>query len=263
MWPAHGQRGPWGLPFEAVMIPIRNSVPVRNPAIATGAPVGANVVIFLFQVSLSPRGQEALLYLYGLIPARYAVPAWAYRVGLSPNDYLPFVSSMFLHGGWLHLILNMWTLWLFGGAVEDRFGRARYLCFYLVCGVAAGLTHYWTNADSTVPVVGASGAIAGVLAAYMALFPRSRIILLVPIFFIPLFFELQAGFYVLLWFVLQVVQGTVGLFLPQGGGIAWWAHIGGFLAGLALTPIAYRRRSRYRDYQSDEGVRGSGPWGER
>jgi membrane associated rhomboid family serine protease len=243
------------------MIPIRNSVPVRSLPIATAALLGANVVVFLFQASLSPRGQETLVYLYGLVPARYADPMWAYRIGLSPDNYLPFISSLFLHGGWLHLILNMWTLWLFGGAVEDRFGRARYLCFYLLCGVAAGLTHYWTNAASTVPVVGASGAIAGVLAAYMALFPRSRIILLVPIFFIPLFFEMRAGFYVLLWFVLQVMQGTVGLFLPQTSGVAWWAHIGGFLAGLALTPIAYRARPRDRGYQPDERV--LGPWGER
>ena len=245
------------------MIPISNSVPVRYPPIATSALLSANVVVFLFEVSLPPRGQEALIHLYGLIPVRYTDPAWAYRVGLSPGDYLPFISSMFLHGGWLHLILNMWTLWLFGGAVEDRFGHLRFLCFCLLCGLAAGFTHYWTNADSTVPVVGASGAIAGVLAAYMALFPRSRIILLVPIFFIPLFFEMQAGIYVLLWFILQVAQGTVGLFLPQSGGIAWWAHIGGFLAGLTLTPIAYRRRSRYRGYQPDEGVLGFGPWGER
>jgi membrane associated rhomboid family serine protease len=249
--------------FAAVMIPIRNSVPVRAPPIATAVLLGANVVVFLFQLSLSRRGQEMLLYLYGLVPARYADPNWAYRVGLSPSNYLPFVSSLFLHGGWLHLILNMWTLWLFGGAVEDRFGHARYLCFYLICGLAAGFTHYWTNADSTVPVVGASGAIAGVLAAYMALFPRSRIILLVPIVFIPLFFEMRAGFYVLLWFVLQLIQGTMGLLLPQTNEVAWWAHIGGFLAGLALTPIAYRPRSRYRRYQPDEGAPGFGPWGER
>jgi membrane associated rhomboid family serine protease len=170
---------------------------------------------------------------------------------------------MFLHGGWLHLILNMWTLWLFGGAVEDRFGHVRYVLFYLLCGLAAGLTHFWTNTASTVPVVGASGAIAGVLAAYMALFPRSRIILLVPIFFIPFFLEWTASAYVSLWFVLQVVQGTLGLFVRVAGGIAWWAHIGGFMAGLALTPIAHRPRSRYRGFQSDEGVLGFRPRGER
>jgi membrane associated rhomboid family serine protease len=245
------------------MIPIRNSVPVRYPPIATTALLCANVVVFLFQVSLPPRGQEALIHLYGLVPARYTDPIWAYRVGLSPSNYAPFVSSMFLHGGWLHLILNMWTLWLFGGPVEDRLGHARYLLFYLLCGLAAGLTHCWTNAASTVPVVGASGAIAGLLAAYMALFPRSRIILLVPIFFIPFFFEWPAGFYVSLWFALQVVQGTLGLFVGETGGIAWWAHIGGFVAGLALTPIAHRPHSRYRGYQPDEGVLGFRPRGER
>jgi membrane associated rhomboid family serine protease len=245
------------------MIPISNSVPVRYPPIATSALLSANVVVFLFEVSLPPRGQEALIHLYGLIPVRYTDPAWAYRVGLSPYDYVPFVSSMFLHGGWLHLILNMWTLWLFGGAVEDRFGHTRYFLFYVLCGLAAGLTHCWTNATSSVPVVGASGAIAGVLAAYMALFPRSRIILLVPIFFIPLFVEWPAIFYVSLWFAVQVIQGTVGLFLQETSGIAWWAHIGGFVAGLAMTPIAHRARSRYRVYQPDEGVLGFRPRGER
>ncbi len=242
------------------MFPIKNSVPVRFPPLVTYALVGANLLVFLFQTSLPPQGSVEFAYLYGLVPARYTQPEWALRTGLDPSSYLPFLTTMFLHGGWLHLILNMWTLWLFGGAVEDRLGYLRFAIFYLLCGLAASLAHTFANADSTVPVVGASGAIAGVLGAYVRLFPFARIVMLVPIIFIPLFFTLPAIIYIGFWLLLQVFQGALSVWIPQSeGGVAWWAHIGGFAAGVILIPLICQSRSCYRPYYGDEGALGFRP----
>ncbi|MBX6426856.1 MAG: rhomboid family intramembrane serine protease [Variibacter sp.] len=241
------------------MIPIQTCVPVRYPPIANYALIGLNGAVFLFQISLPAAEQEAFVYSFGLVPARFTHPEWALRVGLDPRSYLPFVTTMFLHGGWLHLILNMWSLWLFGGAVEDRLGSVRYLLFYVACGLFAGLAHAAANAESTVPAVGASGAIAGVMGAYMRLFPYSRIVLLVPILFLPLFFALPAALYVAIWFILQVVQGTLATLQPQAGGVAWWAHIGGFVAGLVIVPLLHRPRRDYRPHYRDEGILGFRP----
>jgi membrane associated rhomboid family serine protease len=138
---------------------------------------------------------------------------------------------MFLHGGWLHLILNMWTLWLFGGAVEDRMGSSRYIAFYLACGVAAAVAHAVFNPTSTVPALGASSAIAGVMGCYMRLFAWSRVIVVIPILFLPLLFEMPAAVFIGLWFVLQVLQGAIDLLAPSSGGVAWWAHGAGSWRG--------------------------------
>jgi rhomboid family protein len=164
---------------------------------------------------------------------------------------------MFLHGGWLHLILNMWTLWLFGPKVEDRMGPVRFLVFYLACGLCASVSHAVFNPMSTEPALGASGAIAGVLGASMTLFPFARLIVMIPILFVPFFFEVPAIVFAGLWFLIQVLQGTAELFMPSGvGGIAWWAHVGGFVAGIALTPVLRQSDERYRRYYADEGVLG-------
>jgi membrane associated rhomboid family serine protease len=245
------------------MIPVRDSVAVREPAFVTWALIGLCVAVFLFQVSLPPRAAEAFVRLYGLVPARYADPAWALGAGLPPDDWLPVLTHMFLHGGWAHLLLNMWTLWLFGAAVEDRLGHLRYLAFYLACGLAAGLAHAVVNAHSAVPAVGASGAIAGVLGAYARLFPRAWLILMVPVLFLPVFFPVPAMTYVAVWFALQLLQGTAAALLPGEGGVAWWAHIGGFLAGLLLVPLLRRPALRRRPLYADEGVLGFGPRGQR
>ena len=160
---------------------------------------------------------------------------------------------MFLHGGWAHIIGNMWTLWIFGDNVEDRMGPFRFTVFYLLCGLVAGVVHYFTNADSDVPTVGASGAIAGVLGAYFVLFPRSQIVVMVPIFFYPLFFEVPAVTYLLFWALSQVFSGTLALAGPvEVGGVAWWAHVGGFSAGLLLHPLFIRPRRVIRRLQPDE-----------
>jgi len=169
------------------------------------------------------------------VPARYFSPGWAWRVGLSPTDLSPFLTNTFLHGGWLHIILNMWTLWIFGPALEDRLGPVRFAILYLLAGVAASVTHAFFNAASTMPVLGASGAISGIIAAYAARFPYAWVRVLVLIVFIPLFFSVPAMVFAGIWFFTQVLQGATELLSPfAGSGIAWWAHIGGFVSGWAL-----------------------------
>jgi membrane associated rhomboid family serine protease len=239
------------------MIPIRNAVPCRYPPVVTWLLIATNCLVFLLQNSLSPVELEEFLRDFALIPARYTAVLAYGESDLTAADLVPFFTMMFLHGGWLHLIFNMWTLWLFGSTVEDRLGRGRYLAFYLACGVAASIAHVAFNPTSIVPALGASGAIAGVLGCYMRLFPLARVIVVVPILFIPLFFEVYAFVFVGLWFLIQIFQGTLELLLPtSGGGVAWWAHVGGFVAGLTLGPLLVQSARRYRAYYPDEGVLG-------
>jgi membrane associated rhomboid family serine protease len=201
--------------------------------------IAANAAAFLYEQSLSERQLEWLLYEHALVPARYFLPAWGQLGGLSPTDLTPFITNTFLHGGWLHIILNMWTFYIFGPALEDRLGMGRFLALYLLSGLAASVTHAVFNATSQVPTLGASGAIAGVIAAYALRFPHAWVRVVVPIVFIPLLFSIPAMLFAGIWFLMQVVQGTSELMLPIGGaaGIAWWAHVGGFIAGLVLLPL--------------------------
>src|SRR5712672_2739728 len=239
------------------MIPIGNAVPSRYPPIVTWALIACNCAVFLIQTGLTPLELEQFLLRYALIPARYFELVASRDAELAASDFLPFVTMMFLHGGWLHLILNMWTLWLFGPSIEDRLGHGRYLAFYFVCGLAASLAHVLFNPVSIVPALGASGAIAGILGCFMRLFPLARIVVIVPILFIPLFVEVYAFVFIGLWFLLQLFQTTMGLLLPSSSGdVAWWAHIGGFLAGFTLGPLLVRSRQRYRAYYPDEGMLG-------
>ncbi len=219
------------------MFPVRDNVPHRRVPVALYSIMALNIVLFLMQVGMSERQLNQVVYLFGIVPRRYTDPAWAEWVGFPTGDYWPFLTSMFLHGGWLHIISNMWTLGIFGNNVEDRMGMARFIVFYILCGVASGVVHTLTNFGSTVPAIGASGAIAGVLAAYLVLYPTARILCVFPILFIPLFFELPAVVFIALWYLMQLYSGTLSLFSPgEGGGIAWWAHIGGFITGLVLLP---------------------------
>jgi membrane associated rhomboid family serine protease len=239
------------------MIPIRNVVPTRYPPVMTWMLIAINCLVFLLQNSLTPGELEEFLRDFALIPARYTAVLPYGDANLSAVDLVPFFTMMFLHGGWLHLIFNMWTLWLFGSTVEDRLGHGRYLAFYLACGLAASIAHVIFNPTSIVPALGASGAIAGVLGCYMRLFPLARVVVVVPILFIPLFFEVYAFVFVGLWFLIQIFQGTLELLLPtSGGGVAWWAHVGGFIVGLALGPLLVRSERRYRVYYPDEGILG-------
>jgi membrane associated rhomboid family serine protease len=239
------------------MFPIQNAVPTRYPAFTTWTLIAANCIVFLIEISLGPNDLELFLYRFALIPARYFDSSFYGAGSLTLGDYLPFVSNMFLHGGWLHLILNMWTLWMFGPTVDDRLGPTRYLLFYLASGIAASVTHALFNPTSTVPALGASGAIAGVLGCYVRLFPLSRLVVVIPILFFPFFFEVPAVIFAGVWFLLQVLQGTAELLMPSsGGGVAWWAHVGGFVVGLAVAPLLRRPEPRYRLYYPDEGIYG-------
>jgi membrane associated rhomboid family serine protease len=232
------------------MFPIQDSVPSRSVPVITRALVLINVLVFFFELTLPRHGIEQLFYLFGIVPARLTHLDWAADVGFPAGTYWTILTHQFLHGGWLHLVANMWTLWIFGDNVEDRMGSLRFLIFYLICGSVAALTQVLTNPDSTIPSVGASGAIAGVLGAYLMFFPTARLIVLLPIFFFPFFFKVPAVLYLFLWFLIQLFSGAAALAGPQEvGGIAWWAHVGGFVSGMLLCRLFVRRR---RPSQPDE-----------
>jgi membrane associated rhomboid family serine protease len=226
------------------MFPIQDTVQSRSLPLVTWGIILLNGLVFLYEVSLPPEHLEALVAVLGLVPA---------RLGADPIAFGTVLTSMFLHGGWLHFLGNMWVLYLFGDAVEDRMGPVRYPIFYLLCGVAAGLTHCATNPTSTMPTVGASGAIAGVMGAYFVLFPTARVITLIPILFIPFLVEVPAVVYLGIWFVSQLFSGTLSLVSePSYGSVAWWAHVGGFVAGTALLPLFKKSRRQYRRSYADE-----------
>ena len=216
------------------MIPLRDINPSRNFPVVNTLLIGINVLVFLLQMSQG-NGTDRFVYTYGLVPARYAIPhVSAYFTPF--QQVFSFLSFMFLHGGFLHLLGNMWSLYIFGDNIEDRLGPFRYLLFYLLCGLASGLSHLLLNMNSTIPTIGASGAISGVMGAYLVLHPRSRILTLIPILIFPWFVEIPAFFFIGFWFVMQLLNaaGSHGM----GGGIAWWAHIGGFLFGIVFLKLA-------------------------
>ncbi|RMH98910.1 MAG: rhomboid family intramembrane serine protease [Calditrichaeota bacterium] len=234
------------------MIPIQDTIPRRTTPFVTWALIAINTVVFLLEASLDPATLERVIFYLGVVPARYTDPHWPEAA----VSYWPFLTNMFLHGGWMHLIGNMWTLWIFGDNVEDRLGHGRYLLFYILSGICASLTHVLFNMGSQIPAIGASGAIAGVMGAYFVLFPHSRVVTLVPVFFLPFFFEIPAVFYLGIWFMTQLFSGTFAIIAPAlGGGIAWWAHIGGFVAGIVLLKFLQRYPRRYyRRHYPDEWV---------
>ena len=216
------------------MIPIRDTIRSRTAPVVTVGLIIVNVLVFFHEVALGPY-LEKFVYAYGLIPRRLV--EWPYNP-LDPVRFLPLVTSMFWHGGWLHLLGNMLYLWIFGDNVEDRLGHLRYLVFYLLCGAAAGLTQVALNPTSMLPTVGASGAIAGVLGAYLVTYPRARVLTFVPIFILPWFVEIPAVVYLLLWFAMQLLEGIGTLGAPvEVGGVAVWAHVGGFIAGAVLIKL--------------------------
>jgi membrane associated rhomboid family serine protease len=221
------------------MIPLRDIIPSRTTPYVTVTLIVLNVLAYLYELSLGDRALQAFLATYGMVPLRFA---WA-----------DVATSMFLHGGLLHLGGNMLSLWIFGDNVEDRLGHLRYLGYYLLCGGLASLAHVWADPASPVPTIGASGAIAGVMGGYFVLYPHSRVITLLPIFLFIQIVEVPAVVFLGLWFLLQLVSG-VGSQLAAtpgqaAGGIAFWAHVGGFLAGAALVKVMARReRSRIEWY---------------
>ncbi|MBI4279618.1 MAG: rhomboid family intramembrane serine protease [Armatimonadetes bacterium] len=222
------------------MIPLYDANPARTRPVVIYAIVAACAAAFLYTfygVGPEPGTAEALRR-YGMIPA--ALTGRAPPEGVPPS--LTLITSMFLHGGWVHLIGNLWYLWIFGDNVEDAMGRGRFLLFYLAGGIAGSLAHAFTHPSSTVPTIGASGAIAGVLGAYLVLFPGARIVSLVPLGWFAQVVEIQAYIYLPLWFLLQFANGILAVGLGGGSMVAWWAHIGGFAAGVVLGRVLARRR---------------------
>ncbi|MFM8333116.1 MAG: rhomboid family intramembrane serine protease [Candidatus Methylumidiphilus sp.] len=209
------------------MIPYRDSIPCRYTPWVTWSLIALNFGVFVLGWLLPDKTLHDLLYLYGLVPARYASPEWAAWAGLPGDDYAPFITHMFLHGGWLHVVLNMWMLWIFGDNVEDRMGALRFICFFLFCGLVAGGLQIFANPQATAPMVGASGALAGVLGAYFFMYPYARVVIWV--FFLPLFFEVPAIGFLGIWVIIQLYQATGA---NAAADVAWWGHLGGFIAGV-------------------------------
>jgi membrane associated rhomboid family serine protease len=223
------------------MFPLRDNIPSRRfPAVTLGI-ILLNVLVFLHELKIG-RHLGNFMVQFAIIPVRYTHPDIAREFSL-PEQIVPFLSSMFLHGGWLHLIGNMWALWIFGDNVEDRLGRARYIGLYLASGIAAALIHVLANADSRLPTIGASGAIAGIMGAYFRFYPLARVETIIPPFFLGPTFALPAVLFLGWWFLLQFFNGTLSLGAPDSfGGVAWWAHVGGFLFGLSICLLARKRR---------------------
>jgi len=223
------------------MIPLKVDILRMHAAICNGFLIIVNVLVFFYEVSLPPRAGESLIYTFGLIPSHTGLLFSPHGTTLS-QAFLPMVTSMFLHGGWMHLLGNMLFLWVFGGSVEDALGHLQYLIFYFICGVGAAVVHTIFNWGSNVPTVGASGAISGVMGAFIVLFPRAQVATLIPALF--LFFTIRIPAFLMLgyWFFLQIFSGLVSLGVGgQQGGVAWWAHVGGFLLGAVLV-VGERRR---------------------
>lgn len=218
------------------MFPLRDSYRRRAITILVPALVALNVVVFLRELSLGEE-LDRLLFTHGLVPARLL--GWTDLGGepFDPRRFLPLLTSMFLHGGWAHLGSNMLFLWVFGRSLEDRLGHAGFLGTYLLTGLAAAVWQVAIEPNGTAPMIGASGAIAGVLGAYAVLLPRARILAVVPIIVIPWFFEVRAIFFLLVWFGMQFFSGYLSLGTGAGAGVAWWAHIGGFVAGVLVGAL--------------------------
>lgn len=212
------------------MIPIRDTQPSNCFPVMTYILMGVNSLVFILQLQMG-FGNEVFFYSYGLVPAKYTVHEMSRHFSVV-NQLVSIFSYMFLHGGFLHFIGNMWFLYIFGDNVEEHFGSLRFLGFYLISGTVSGFFHFLLNPVSMVPTIGASGAIAGVMGAYFLLFPKSRILTLIPIIIIPWFVEIPAFIFLGFWFFIQFLNAAGS---GAGSGIAWWAHIGGFIAGLALA----------------------------
>lgn len=231
------------------MIPLKDDIPSRSYPIVTVTLIVINVIVFFFELSLGDK-LEQFLRTYGVIPIKYFYSGIRLEDGSVilfslDEKIIPLFTSMFLHGGWLHLISNMLYLWIFGDNVEDRMGHFRYILFYILCGLAAAGAHIVTNPESNIPTIGASGAIAGVLGGYVLLYPYARVVVVIPILFFWDIIKLPALIVLGFWFVTQIFQGTLALAVETSatGGVAWWAHIGGFVFGMIAVHI-FKKKSR-------------------
>jgi membrane associated rhomboid family serine protease len=235
------------------MIPLRDDVPSRTVPIVNIILIAVNVAAFILELGMG-RGLDRFLFRAAVVPALFTGPDGGLGVGevlatsIDPALGGRVLLAMFLHGGFAHLLGNMLYLWVFGGGVEDRMGHFRYLFFYLLCGWVATYAHIWSSPDSTVPSIGASGAIAGVLGAYITLYPRARVVTLLPLGILIQLVQIPAVFFLGIWFLQQFLNGylTIASQPVEGGGVAWWAHIGGFAAGFVLVWLFRDRRRRPR-----------------
>lgn len=211
------------------MIPLKDTIRSRHFPLMNWLLLGLNAFVFILQLNLGPRILDQFVDTFALIPTRlYEAPIW---FGIT------LFTSMFMHAGWFHFLSNMWILFIFGDNVEDRMGPLGYLGFYLFSGAIAGILQTFVTSGSLVPVLGASGAIAGVLGAYLLLYPTARVVTLIPIFIFPWLVRIPAVFYLGFWFFVQLSAGVTSLGSGVVGGVAWWAHIGGFLFGLVMAPF--------------------------
>jgi membrane associated rhomboid family serine protease len=219
------------------MFPLKDNIKAYNFPIVNIGLIVVNIFFFMYQISIGQKAEE-LIFAFGFVPARFF--AQQAQSWLSLSSIVPVFSSMFLHANLLHLISNMWFLWIFGDNVEDCMGHWRYLLFFLLCGVASVAAQAIFNPQSTIPMIGASGAISGVLGAYFLTYPQARILTLLPIFILIYFIELPAYFFLGFWFVMQFIEGSLYTLNSKqmvGGGVAFWAHVGGFVAGVLLLRI--------------------------
>lgn len=234
------------------MIPIRDDTPRFSTPYVNYFIVALNVAVFLFELSIgsqSHRQLNGLMYEFGVVPVRFELALSGQGSYSLPASILTILTSMFLHASWLHIIGNMWVLWIFGDNIEDYLGHFKYLVFYLVTGFAAATTHILLNAGSKLPTVGASGAIAGVMGAYFVLYPRARVLTIVPLIIFFTFWWLPAWIVLGYWFLVQFLSGAATSIAESGqstGGIAFWAHVGGFVAGIILIKLMPERTHRYR-----------------
>jgi len=240
------------------MIPLRDDNPTEITPMVTIALIVLCSLVFLYEVSLPEKVSEAFVFQYGATPAAI----FGHEAALSDDAVavpitLTLLTSMFLHAGWMHLIGNMLYLWIFGNNIEDVMGHVKFVIFYVVCGILAAMSHALTDPSSAVPMIGASGAISGVLGAYLMLFPRAQVLVLIPLGILTRTMYVPAGFVLGFWFVLQLLSG--GLSMGQGGGgVAWFAHVGGFVAGMALIGlfkdpnVRFFAPARHRGWHSSE-----------
>lgn len=263
------------------MIPLRDNIPTREFPYVNYAMIAICGLVFMIQLSV-PEGEPSLVERLGMIPARVSDPNAEVDIVVSAErvmtdrgpaikttsraaapsmvpPWMTLLTCIFLHGGWLHFLGNMWFLHIFGDNIEDRFGHLGYAFFYLGCGVAASLVHYLSEMGSTIPTIGASGAIAGVMGAYFVWYRHAQVLALVPIFVIIRIMVLPAPIFLGIWFAIQMLQGTTSIVSAESGGVAWWAHIGGFAVGAGLAyllgktsltrPANQQRTQVYRPWQ--------------
>lgn len=220
------------------MIPLRDTIRASRFPVITVSIIVLNILIFMFEAMLSPGELQRFVTQFGIVPA-LQIQRFQ-QAPFSLATWIPMFTSMFLHGGWFHVLGNMLYLWVFGDNIEDVLGRGRFVIFFLLVGLAGGLAHILSVPQSVVPTIGASGAVAGVLGAYFLTFPNSRILALVPIFVIFTFMKLPAVLFLFLWIALQLFNGLVAI-AGQTNMVAWWAHIGGFAAGMILIKLMAAR----------------------